>query len=73
VHGNYGRSPDSAVKLIRFGLDRSINIIDYVASYGTEHVVGRAIKDCRPKVILSTKALPSSRSGPARLDRADHD
>ena len=51
----YGRSPDDAVRLIRFGLDRGINIIDSAVTYGTEQVVGRAIKDCRPKVILSTK------------------
>jgi len=53
---SHGGSPDRAVRLIRFGLDRGINIIDSAATYGTEQVVARAIKDCRGKVILSTKA-----------------
>jgi L-galactose dehydrogenase len=52
----YGRSRESAVRLIRFGLDRGVNVIDSAATYGTEDVVGTAIKDCRSKVILSTKA-----------------
>jgi aryl-alcohol dehydrogenase-like predicted oxidoreductase len=52
----YGRSRESAVRLIRFGLDQGINVVDSAATYGTEDVVGTAIKDCRTKVILSTKA-----------------
>jgi aryl-alcohol dehydrogenase-like predicted oxidoreductase len=52
----YGGSADDAVRLIRFGLDRGINVIDSAVTYGTEQIVGKAIKDCRPKVVLSTKA-----------------
>jgi L-galactose dehydrogenase len=53
----YHRSPDDAIRLIRLGLDHGINIIDAALVYGTEQIVGRAIKDCRSKVILSTKAF----------------
>ena len=52
----YGRSCESAVRLIRFGLDLGINFIDTAATYGTEELVGTAVKNLRPKLILSTKA-----------------
>ena len=51
-----GGSPDSAIRLIRFGLDRGVNVIDSAATYGTETIVGTAIKGSRPSLILSTKA-----------------
>ena len=51
-----GGSPDSAIRLIRFGLDRGVNVINSAATYGTETIVGTAIKGSRPSLILSTKA-----------------
>ncbi|MGH6824132.1 aldo/keto reductase [Methyloceanibacter sp.] len=39
-----GNSRDTAIRLIRFGLDRGVNVIDSAASYGTENLVGEAIK-----------------------------
>ena len=36
-----GRSSASAIRLIRFGLDRGINVLDTAAIYGTEDIVGR--------------------------------
>jgi aryl-alcohol dehydrogenase-like predicted oxidoreductase len=51
-----GHSRDTAIKLIRFGLDRGVNVIDSAASYGTEDLVGTAIKGSRAKLMLSTKA-----------------
>jgi aryl-alcohol dehydrogenase-like predicted oxidoreductase len=51
-----GHSRDTVIKLIRFGLDRGVNVIDSAASYGTEDLVGAAIKGSRAKLMLSTKA-----------------
>jgi L-galactose dehydrogenase len=51
-----GGSRDSAIRLIRFGLDRGVNVIDSAAIYGTETLVGAAIKGSRPSLILSAKA-----------------
>ena len=51
-----GRSSASAIRLIRFGLDRGINVLDTAAIYGTEDIIGTAIQGCRPQVVLSTKA-----------------
>lgn len=53
---SYGRMPDDAIRLIRFAIERGINVIDTATTYGTEEIVGRAIEDCRHNVILSTKA-----------------
>jgi len=51
-----GHSCDTVLKLIRFGIDRGVNVIDSAASYGTEDLVGAAIKGSRAKLMLSTKA-----------------
>jgi L-galactose dehydrogenase len=49
-------SADHAVRLIRRALDRGINFIDTAESYGTEAMVGKAIKHVpRDKVVISTK------------------
>jgi L-galactose dehydrogenase len=53
----YGRSAESAGRLIRHALDRGVNIIDLNgAIYGTDEIVGYAIRECRHQIILSTKA-----------------
>ena len=52
----YGRSRDNAILLLRTGLDRGINVVDSAAAYGTEDLVGEAIKGRRGEVILATKA-----------------
>ena len=52
----YGGPRASAVRLIHFGLDCGINVLDTAATYGTEDIIGTAIQGCRRQVILSTKA-----------------
>src|ERR1700710_2997416 len=52
-----GRSEDHAVGIIRQALDLGVNLIDTAAVYGTEEVVGRALKDVpRDSVVVCTKA-----------------
>ena len=52
-----GQSEDHAVGIIRQALDLGVNLIDTAAVYGTEHVVGRALKDVpRDSVVVCTKA-----------------
>jgi aryl-alcohol dehydrogenase-like predicted oxidoreductase len=76
-----GKSEDEAARLILDGVDLGINFIDTAPSYGTEGVVGRALKSIpRDKVVIATKAQ-SGRGGeylpPARviasLDKSLHD
>jgi aryl-alcohol dehydrogenase-like predicted oxidoreductase len=52
-----GQSEDHAVRIIRQALDLGVNLIDTAAVYGTESVVGRAIRDVpRDSVVVCTKA-----------------
>src|SRR5687767_3019297 len=52
----YGHSRANALALVRRGLECGINFFDSAPTYGTESIIGDAVKDCRSKVILSTKA-----------------
>jgi L-galactose dehydrogenase len=55
-----GKSEDEIVSLIRLALDLGVNIIDTAASYGTEAVIGRAIKSApRESLVITTKASPA--------------
>jgi aryl-alcohol dehydrogenase-like predicted oxidoreductase len=52
-----GQSPEHAVGIIRQALDLGVNLIDTAAVYGTEDVVGTALKDVpRDSVVVCTKA-----------------
>jgi L-galactose dehydrogenase len=56
-----GKSDTEVVSLIRLALDLGVNIIDTAASYGTESVIGRAIKSApRDSLVITTKASPAS-------------
>jgi L-galactose dehydrogenase len=52
-----GQSPDHAVGIIRQALDLGVNLIDTAAVYGTEDVVGAALRGVpRDSVVVCTKA-----------------
>ncbi len=52
-----GQSEDHAVGIIRQAMDLGVNLIDTAAVYGTEGVVGRALRDVpRDSVVVCTKA-----------------
>jgi aryl-alcohol dehydrogenase-like predicted oxidoreductase len=52
-----GQSEDHAIGIIRQALDLGVNLIDTAAVYGTEPVVGKALKDVsRDSVVVCTKA-----------------
>ncbi len=54
-----GKSEAEAVALVRHALDLGVNLLDTAAAYGTEGVVGKAIKVVpRDKVVVSTKLTP---------------
>jgi len=62
----YGSSFQSSVEVVKAGLDAGINFLDTASVYGTEEIVGEAIKDRRDQVVLSTKG-PVVRSGSSAL------
>ncbi len=52
-----GKSEESAIAVVREAIDLGINIIDTAESYGTEAVVGRALRGVpRNGIVISTKA-----------------
>lgn len=52
-----GKSEEHAVGIIRAALDQGVNLIDTAAVYGTEDVVGKALKGvARDQVVVCTKA-----------------
>jgi L-galactose dehydrogenase len=51
----YGNSEEQSIAVVSAALDLGINFVDTAAAYGTEKIVGAAIRGRREKVILSTK------------------
>jgi aryl-alcohol dehydrogenase-like predicted oxidoreductase len=53
-----GKTEKESVDLVRAALDLGVNFLDTAAAYGTETIVGKAIKAvARDRVLVSTKAL----------------
>jgi len=66
-----GKSEAEAVSLVRQAIDLGINLFDTAAVYGTEAVVGEAIKSVpRDKVVIATKAWIPRRDGRDAAERA---
>jgi aryl-alcohol dehydrogenase-like predicted oxidoreductase len=57
-----GKSKTEAVALVRQALDMGVNLLDTAAAYGTEAVVGEAIRTVpREDVVIATRAwIPRS-------------
>src|SRR4029079_2286776 len=52
-----GKSEDESARLIHEAVDLGVNFIDTAPAYGTEGVVGRALKSIpRDSVVIATKA-----------------
>ena len=75
----YGNTEEQSAAVVGAALDLGINFIDTAAAYGTEKIVGAALKGRRDKVVISTKtgiiswAEPSAKpySGAQVLEHLD--
>jgi aryl-alcohol dehydrogenase-like predicted oxidoreductase len=66
-----GKSEAEAVALVRQALDLGVNLLDTAAVYGTEGVVGQAIKTVpRDSVVIATKAWIPLCEGRSAAERA---
>ncbi len=66
-----GKSKAEAVALVRQAHDLGVNLFDTAPGYGTESVVGQAIKSvARESVVLATKALVPPGESRSAADRA---
>jgi aryl-alcohol dehydrogenase-like predicted oxidoreductase len=50
-----GSSPEQSQAVVRAALDQGVNFIDTAPAYGTEAIVGTALKGQRDKAFISTK------------------
>jgi aryl-alcohol dehydrogenase-like predicted oxidoreductase len=66
-----GKSHAEAVGLVRRALDMGVNLLDTAAAYGTEEVVGEAIRHVRREdVVIATKAWIPRSAGQSPAERA---
>src|SRR5215469_3916897 len=66
-----GKSEADAVALVRQALDLGVNLFDTAAVYGTEEVLGKALKATpRDRVVITTKAWIPRREGRSAGARA---
>ncbi len=56
----YGNSVAQSVAVVRTAIDLGINFIDTAAAYGTEPIVGEAVRGMRDSVVISTKTAIQS-------------
>jgi aryl-alcohol dehydrogenase-like predicted oxidoreductase len=64
-----GGGEDGAIEIVREAIELGVNLFDTAASYGTENVLGRAIKVVpRDQVVICTKAPFSWSTGRATPD-----
>jgi L-galactose dehydrogenase len=66
---SYGATEAESVAVVRRALDLGINLIDTAQAYGTEPIVGKALRGKRDQVVLSTKALPVHKDRPLKPKR----
>jgi L-galactose dehydrogenase len=62
-------SEDTRVRIVREALALGVNYIDTAPTYGTEDVVGAAVKGHREEVVIATKVHPVSRDGAGNVIR----
>jgi aryl-alcohol dehydrogenase-like predicted oxidoreductase len=71
VGASTGRSQAESVAIVRRALDLGVNFIDTSEAYGTEEIVGRAIRGVdRSSVVLSTKIRPTDSLTPRDVQRS---
>jgi L-galactose dehydrogenase len=62
----HGATEAESVALVERAIELGVDFIDTAAVYGTERIVGRAVRGCRDRVVISTKAMPRGPNGPIR-------
>jgi aryl-alcohol dehydrogenase-like predicted oxidoreductase len=66
-----GKSEADAIELVREALDLGVNLFDTAAVYGTEAVLGRALKKVpRDRIVIATKAWVPRGAGGSAAARA---
>jgi L-galactose dehydrogenase len=68
----HGATESDSVALVQRALDLGVNFIDTALTYGTEPIVGMAVRSRRTEVIISSKApVVRTRAGEGRVTAAE--
>jgi len=60
----WGKSEAESVALVRHAIDLGVNFVDTAAAYGTEELVGKAIRELpRDRVVVRPRCRPARRAG----------
>jgi aryl-alcohol dehydrogenase-like predicted oxidoreductase len=60
-----GKTPEQSIAIVRQALDLGITFIDAAEAYGSDHLVGEALKDVpRDSFVLATKSTIRNADGP---------
>ena len=57
-----GRRRNEEVQALRRGIDLGLTLIDTAEMYGTEELVGEAVRPCRERAFIVSKVLPGNAS-----------
>lgn len=57
-----GRRRTEEIQALRRGIELGLTLIDTAEMYGTEDLVGEAVRDCRDKAFIVSKVLPGNAS-----------
>ena len=57
-----GRRRNEEIQALRRGIDLGLTLIDTAEMYGTEDLVGEAVRGCRDKAFIVSKVLPNNAS-----------
>ena len=57
-----GRRRSEEIQALRRGIELGLTLIDTAEMYGTEELVGEAVRPCRDKAFIVSKVLPSNAS-----------
>lgn len=57
-----GRRRAEEIQSLRRGIELGLTLIDTAEMYGTEDLVGEAVRDCRDNAFIVSKVLPSNAS-----------
>ena len=57
-----GRRRSEEIQALRRGIDLGLTLIDTAEMYGTEDLVGEAVRECRDKAFIVSKVLPGNAS-----------
>ena len=57
-----GRRRSEEIQALRRGIDLGLTLIDTAEMYGTEDLVGEAVRGCRDKAFIVSKVLPGNAS-----------